>query len=499
MRCHNRSLFVVLLSLVLWCCGTFEHGRAGSILDESFRPQFESAESLFIFRVIETRDGKLLVGGKFNRVNGQPYNALVRLNLDGSVDETFDIGSGFPAIGPGRVRNVVEQADGRILVGGIFDQFNDQPENSIVRLNVDGSRDDSFDVGAGPLDYISGGWRISEIALQADGKILVGGPFERWDDHPHGGLVRLNEDGGVDESFRFDFEPTVDEQISFSSLQVLDDQRILAVGGGSAPIRVNGIEQNGLFILHPNGELDESFSIGKGADGAIIDATMLSGGKVLIGGDFTLFNEVPLNQMALLNSDGSLDSSFVSPPFLTLPHLAGDIPAVIGSPLVQSDGKVLVAGVFSEIDGVSRGSLARLDSDGSLDQAFDPGSGALTDDNPPQPGILFNLNRQTDGRLLAFGYFDTYDGVRQRGLVRLVADDGPPILSSSIDTLSLNEQGQIELTITKNDTSPAIVEVTETFDTWFEFARFEEGPGTYKILDEHIAGIDARYYRLKGE
>src|SRR5690606_16708779 len=110
-------------------------------------------------RTFDTQlDGKIIVG----RQEEAPY--LYRYNADGSVDNTFDIGTGINE----SVSSIVTQPDGKVLVGGNFTEFNGQPQNRILRLNIDGSLDTTFNIGTG----IESNMNRLTIALQPDGKIL---------------------------------------------------------------------------------------------------------------------------------------------------------------------------------------------------------------------------------------------------------------------------------------------------------------------------------------
>ena len=107
-------------------------------------------------------DGKILVGGTFFTYNGVSANRVIRLNSDGSVDNTFVTGTGFNNY----VLSIVIQSDGKILVGGGFTAYNGVSANRIIRLNSDGSIDNTFVTGTGFDNY------VYSIAIQSDGKIL---------------------------------------------------------------------------------------------------------------------------------------------------------------------------------------------------------------------------------------------------------------------------------------------------------------------------------------
>ena len=110
-------------------------------------------------------DGKLLIGGGFTAYNGTPRNHIARLNADGSLDASFNPGSGANF----EVHALALQSDGKVLIGGTFTSYNGTPRNRIARLNADGSLDASFNPGTGADTS------VRALALQPDGKLLIGG------------------------------------------------------------------------------------------------------------------------------------------------------------------------------------------------------------------------------------------------------------------------------------------------------------------------------------
>jgi len=110
-------------------------------------------------------DGKILVAGEFTDSNGTGRNRITRLNADGSLDTGFDPGTGADGI----VRSVTLRPDGRIIVGGSFSSMNGIPRTRLARLEPNGTLATTFDPGTGANST------VRSIALQADGKIILGG------------------------------------------------------------------------------------------------------------------------------------------------------------------------------------------------------------------------------------------------------------------------------------------------------------------------------------
>lgn len=398
-------------------------------LDPTFAPLIEAAGGT-IWNIARQPDGKLVVGGSFSRINGVLRRNVARLNADGSVDATFD-----PGLGPDQpVYKVAVQPDGKILLGGEFLQYDGVASGRIVRVNGDGSLDDSFATGAG-----SDG-RIEAIALQADGRILVGGWFDHFDGANRGGFVRLNVDGSLDTAF------TVGTASGVMDAVVLSDGRILLAGpfarfgevirkgvvrlgadgtidpdfvpetwdgfdatclavqpDGKIVVGASSFEQNGpdLLRLNPDGSRDNGFtppSIRR------IDAvTLQPNGQILIGGMFRN-NGAARYQIARLQTDGSIDGSFNS---------AGSLDFDIESIVLLPSGELVVGGRSLRFEG-THNAIGRLKPTGVLDASF--GGEARS------PGEVESFIRQRDGTLLIGGVFHYVNGTTRRQFARLRAD-----------------------------------------------------------------------------
>ena len=145
-------------------------------------------------------DGKILVGGQFTEIDDQARTNLVRLNADGSVDSSF-MGHSWGAVewagGLTAVQALLVQPDGKILVGGNFNQVDGLVHTNIVRLNADGTVDPAFNA---QLDA-AGCWGVYGLAMQADGKIILGDDSATLNGMPCVAVGRLNPDGSIDQGF----------------------------------------------------------------------------------------------------------------------------------------------------------------------------------------------------------------------------------------------------------------------------------------------------------
>jgi len=280
-------------------------------------------------------DGKILVGGNFSDYDGVGISRIARLNADGSLDTGFVTGSGFN----GTVLSLALQSDGKILVGGIFSDYNGVGISRIARLNADGTLDTGFVTGSGfNSDVLS-------LALQSDGKILVGGSFNVYDGVGIGDdIARLNADGTLDTGFvtGSGFNSAV------SSLALQSDGKIL-VGGSFNDY--DGVDIRNIARLNADGTLDTGFLTSSGFNASVRSLALQSDGKILAGGEFTNYDKVSISRFARLNADGTLDTGFV-----TGRGFIGFVYALA----LQPNGKILVGGNFSEYDDVGIIRIARL-------------------------------------------------------------------------------------------------------------------------------------------
>ena len=314
-------------------------------------------------------DGKILVGGLFTSYNGTSTNNIVRLNGDGSIDTTFNIGSGFD----GTVLTTKVQPNGKILVCGGFNTYNGASYNGIVRLNSDGTVDSTFVVGTG----FSGGLPY-EIVIQPNGKILVGGIFTSYNGTSfNGGVARLNSDGSVDNTIQVTTNPNLQGYIFTLGLQT--DGKILI--GGTFNFYFN-LSRNRLVRLNSDATIDNTFDIGSGFDVAVFRIKVQYDGKILVGGAFTEYNGTSRSGIVRLNSDGSIDTDFnIGTGFARTGFSSGTVYDL----KIQDDGKIIVIGQFNSYNGTSCNGIVRLNPDGSIDSGFTIGTGLnFTTAYPPQ-------------------------------------------------------------------------------------------------------------------
>lgn len=384
----------VLIGGAFTSCGGFGRNRLARLnsdgsTDPAFMPSGTGLNNT-AYVVTAQPDGKVLVGGAFSSVSGVGRNRIARLNEDGSLDASFDPGAGFNGY---YVESITVQPDGKIIVGGEFTMFNGSAAPHVVRLNNDGSRDNTFDTGTG-----TDGSVLSSAVL-AGGKIMIAGNFGTVNGVPTGFVARLNSDGSHDPTFMAD--PLVGGYIP--AMVVQPDGKVI-VGGPE------------LLRLNTDGSIDPSFDVtgGPWAGGFVFSLALRPDGKVLAAGG----NDPGIMQV---NPDGSPDPGFD-------PGTGFDAYFDATPMVVQADGKVVVGGWYNTFDGVPRSSIVRLNTVGSLDATFDPGNGASS--------FVYALALQADGKVIAAGNFIEYDGAGRNHIARIItAGDGciPSQLTTTAD------------------------------------------------------------------
>lgn len=330
-------------------------------------------------------DGKLIIGGAFTTLGGAPRSRIARLNADGVLD------AGFSATADGPVAAIAIQNDGAIVIGGFFSTVNGQPRARLARLNPDGSLDAAFNPGLslGSEAFPNG---VLALLVQDDGGIIVGGEFSSIAGVSWANIARLTPAGARDPTFN----PIVNGPVHAIVASGETTDRRIRIGGNFT--QVNGQTRRNLAALANDGGLDTNFNPFVNPDGIVYGLAGQADGKILAVGFFTSvfapFSNPPIVRPGLvrLNADGNLDRTF---------DLGGTTDGLIERVAVQPDGKVLIAGQFTNTNLPDQANLARLNADGTPDPGFAAGLGP---DGPVEALTLLD-----DGAILIGGFFSRYD------------------------------------------------------------------------------------------
>ncbi len=339
----------------------------------------------FVLTTAVQPDRQILIAGGFNEVGGQTRNHLARLNPDGTLE---DIATFNPGTGPNYyVNGVAVQDDGKIIIVGEFTSYDGQPRNHIARLNADGSLENlgTFNVGSGT------NYEINSVALQPDGKILIVGNFSTFNGQPRGRIARLNPDGTLEAAGTFDVGTGADTVVYCVAVQ--PDGKIL-IGGRFTS--VNGLARTRIARLKRNGNVESTatFDTGTGSNGSVLSIVVQPDTRILVGGNFAAFSSLDRNNLVRLDARGVVEDAFAF-------NIGRGPNSYVNSIALQADGKIIIGGDFRTVSSQARNYVARLLPDGTLEDAgtfnSSPGPSNIVDSVAQQAngkiligGIFFN-------------------------------------------------------------------------------------------------------------
>jgi uncharacterized delta-60 repeat protein len=436
-----------------------DDGTPAGVVSTSLGDGDDVAEDLVV-----GADGTVSVVG--NRYNGQSNDiVLVRYTTDGSFDATFGVGDddGTPngvvniSLGDGNDFGtaVAAQADGKLVVAGYHEEGT-STNMVVLRINADGTLDQSFGTaddgtenGIVNISLGDGDDIARDIAVQADGKIVIAGDSVTADGSANIILARLNADGSIDESFGQAEDGTPNGFVASSlgdgddkahALVLQSDGKIVVAGDrvaedGSSNMIVARYDATGVpdvsFGASGDDGTPEGFvniSLGDGNDVAR-DVVLQADGKVIIVGDSVSADGSSNFIVARLNADGTPDDSFGvaedGTPNGFVSTSLGDGNDFATGVAVQSDGKLVVAGYHQDGDSTNI-AVARYDTNGALDQSF-----GIADDGTENGIVNISLGEgddmanaiamQGDKLVVVAGTTTATDGSKNIAVLRLMA------------------------------------------------------------------------------
>jgi uncharacterized delta-60 repeat protein len=315
-------------------------------------------------------NGQILIGGIFTSlapnggITGTVRNHVARLNADGSID------SGFNPNANDLVNTLSLLTSGQVLIGGSFTTL--QPNGSatainashVAVLNTDGSDNTAFTAGSG----VTAGGAVTSLVIQPNGQFLVGGSFSPLGGTPGSYLARFNADATPDASYNANVNGPV--------------HAISVVPRGAT----TQTPSNSGVWLEPTGIVRHAYTAS--TNGEIDASAIQSDGRIIIGGLFSDFDGIAgLQNLVRLNLDGSVDTTFN-------PNPGG----IVSSIAIQANGQIVIGGAFTNVGTVNTAYLARLNADGSLDTTFTP---------TPNGQVLSVAIQPSDGKIIAAGDFTT--------------------------------------------------------------------------------------------
>ncbi|MFH7010436.1 T9SS type A sorting domain-containing protein [Flavobacterium sp. FlaQc-52] len=446
--------------------------------DGSTDPTFKYTNTVGFLNegVLHFQGDKIIISARFKDSQGITRADIHRINVDGSLDLTFNPHSGpnlfFNETSPFLSKVLLDQ---KVLLVGNFTTYNDIPVRNICRLNQNGTYDPSFklDPKIRILADTDSSYRILE---QKDGKIILVHNGTLLIDGRATSIIRLKPDGTIDPTFN------IDQYVSYnpSDIQLLNNGKILMIGENGVFINTGGSYYSfNIIQLNSDGSLDNGYKSVQYKKPFRI--APLSDNKVLVS--FLDYNpNYTYYPVLKLNEDGTKDSSFKSGiyPYSKIKEL--------------HDGKLLITYYDRYRTGPNGEDLylTRVNSDGLADPTFSTYSFAsskvnrsdfyengeinlflatnatdstkkvtLSSDGKLANSTTYNTSKefaiQNCEDLLFYGYFDKLDGVNKSGIVRY---------KTSNSTSSSNPAGEIYQPFTNGQTL-ADLKVDGTALKWY--------------------------------
>lgn len=392
--------------------GNFFRLHPDGSVDVSFTPVDFGINTSTFSKIIIQPDNKIIVAGLFSQ-----QKEIVRLNSDGTLDNTFNVGNGPN----GLVKDAVLQPNGKIVILGEFVNYNLIPAYNLCRINFDGSFDNTF---TSPISQPPGQQLLSHLALQADGKIILLGSFGLADGFPSSKICRINPDGSFDSGYSVGVG--FDGQAIIHCAQIIANDFLLVSGSFSS---FDGAPARAMLKINPNGLIDNTFNHSFGA-GSFINSFASNGTKIFAQGHFSNSGVYNGAKMVCLNLSGSIDNSFAP----------GQVHSIksIG---FTNDGIVL-GGSFSEYDYSYFSSIVKIKFNGIPDFTFNRLTGFDND--------VEVIKVQLDGKIIVAGQFRRYNDTFTKCIIRLEPNgevdttfSGNYLSTFAIKSLALQADGKI--------------------------------------------------------
>jgi uncharacterized delta-60 repeat protein len=472
-----QTQLVAWAVLIVTCLSVLGQGVLPGNVDISFDPG-TSVANVSVLAVQST--GKVIVGGPFTSISGVAV-AIARLNTNGSVDPSFNPSLSWGA-SYGRVNDLIVLSDDRVLVGGLFDHVDGQPFYNLVRLDSTGNLDSTFIGGGFDMAFV----KVTSVVPANGGAILVNNANAIT-----GGIqpvfLLLLPDGTPDTTFI----PTNLVGSGYNLVQQADG-KVLILGYSSATFY-------SLFRFNTNGSLDSGFHspIFDSATISDMGLALQPDGKILLGGGFTVVDGITNGGIVRLNTNGFVDTSFVPGKGgigvagwnTNLPPILNDLKTVVAI-VLQKDGKIVLAGQFATFDNLIVNCITRLNSDGSLDPTFNSGTGAM---NGSQLGSISSVALAPDGNVLIGGTFDHVNGISRNGIARLYG--GTLTAPFQFGQPWIAAKGGFGFSVSSVPGQVFNIEASTNLRDWSGLATETNVTGTFQFFDQAATNFQRRFYR----
>lgn len=410
------------------------------VIDNSFTPIVIPTSTFIAKRIVRTNNNKFYVYGRRDNSLTTPSVLVNRYLLNGTIDNTLNLGQGFNQEYSIEANALVSFDDGSFSVSGCFDDLNNVSASNMAMLTNSGSPVWMYKYGSGLVNF-----RATTIHVDANQKMFVGGDFEQYNGSYRHNITKLDQFGHID----FSFKPGTGFNANVTDIVTQPDGKIVVCGQFSS---YNGTSIPNIVRLNPNGTIDNSFNAGTGFSGYsayVLTLGIQSDGKILVGGDFGTYNNTSVPRLVRLLPNGSLDPTFT--PSSGPDNLVMDL-------IVKPNDEILICGKFGTYGGTLRARIALLTSNGILNNSFVPVAAYAHTDTR-------SMVIQDDGKIVVGGDFYSFTDNAVRKLGRLNPDGSAdltfevdPMIYNFPEALGISQNGRIvvgagSISIFENDGS----------------------------------------------
>jgi uncharacterized delta-60 repeat protein len=317
--------------------------------------------------MVTQSDGKIIISGNFGTYSGSNAVRIARINPSGTLDTTFISGAGLNGV----AYDMKIQPDGKIVAAGAFTTYSGSTNSGIVRINTNGTKDTTFNVGLGSIG------NIYQLALQSDGKIIAVGAFTAYSGSSNARIVRINTDGTKDTTFNMGtgFNTTTVYTVGIQSTGKIVVAGLFATySGSSSPYIVR---------INTDGTKDTTFSVGTGfgANG-VTSLKVLTDDSIIAYGSFTTYSGSASPRIIRLNPNGTKDTTFAPTTGFSAQNPLGQGFTALS---IDKNNNIYVGNQFLLYNNNIIGNIVKMNQLAAYDNTFNQGSNVFN-----RTGIGFN-------------------------------------------------------------------------------------------------------------
>jgi uncharacterized delta-60 repeat protein len=319
--------------------------------------------------MVTQSDGKILMSGaSFTTYSGSASTRIARINTNGTRDTTFNVGAGLNGV----AYDMKVQPDGKIVAAGTFTTYSGSTNSGIVRIDTNGTKDTTFNVGVGSTGA------INQLALQSDGKIIAIGATTAYSGSSNAGIVRINTDGTKDTTFNIGsgFNTTSVYTVGIQSTGKIVVAGLFATYSGSSSPNI--------VRINTDGTKDTTFNVGTGfgANG-VVALKVLADDSIIAYGSFTTYSGSASPRIIKLTPNGTKDTTFAPTTGFNLNPLA---PGYVQALSTDKNNSIYVGNQSTTYNGNTIGNIVKMNQLAAYDSTFNQGSNTFNG-----TGTGFNL------------------------------------------------------------------------------------------------------------